>query len=118
MNLVLRRATSDDVPALETLIAESARGLGQRDYSPTQIEAAIGTAWAVDHHLVQDGSLWLARCQANLSGAVDGVDAAPWRVPARRSAKPTCSVQATTLPGFGASLFIPGGLDVESERHY
>ena len=68
MNLVLRRATSDDVPSLETLIAESARGLGQRDYSPAQIEAAIGTAWAVDHHLIQDGSLWLAEVSGEIVG--------------------------------------------------
>ena len=68
MTPVIRRATADDVPALETLIAESARGLGQRDYSPTQIEAAIGTAWAVDRHLIQDGSLWIAEMSGDMVG--------------------------------------------------
>jgi N-acetylglutamate synthase-like GNAT family acetyltransferase len=68
VNLILRRATSDDVPALETLIADSARGLGQSDYSPTQIEAAIGTAWAVDRHLIQDGSLWIAEVSGEIVG--------------------------------------------------
>jgi N-acetylglutamate synthase-like GNAT family acetyltransferase len=68
VTLVLRRATSDDVPALETLVAESARGLGQRDYSSTQIEAAIGTAWAVDRRLNQDGSLWVAEVSGRIVG--------------------------------------------------
>ena len=68
MNLILRRATSDDVPALETLIADSARGLGQSDYSPAQIEAAIGTAWAVDRHLIQDGTLWIAEVSGETVG--------------------------------------------------
>jgi N-acetylglutamate synthase-like GNAT family acetyltransferase len=68
VTLVLRRATSDDVPALETLVAESARGLGQRDYSSTQIEAAIGTAWAVDRRLIQDGSLWVAEVSGEIIG--------------------------------------------------
>jgi N-acetylglutamate synthase-like GNAT family acetyltransferase len=65
---VLRRATSDDVLSLETLIAESARGLGQRDYSPRQIEAAIGTAWAVDRQLIQDGTFWIAEVSGEIIG--------------------------------------------------
>jgi GNAT superfamily N-acetyltransferase len=68
VNLILRRATSDDVSALETLIADSARGLGRSDYSPAQIEAAIGTAWAVDRHLIQDGSLWIAEVSGEIVG--------------------------------------------------
>ena len=68
MKLVLRRATSDDVPTLETLIAESARGLGQRDYSPSQIEAAIGTSWAVDRQLIQDGTFWIAEVAGEIIG--------------------------------------------------
>ena len=68
VKFVLRRATSDDVPTLETLIAESARGLGQRDYSPSQIEAAIGTAWAVDRQLIQDGTFWIAAVSGEIIG--------------------------------------------------
>lgn len=68
MKFVLRRAISDDVPILETLIAESARGLGQRDYSPSQIEAAIGTAWAVDRQLIQDGTFWIAEVLVEIIG--------------------------------------------------
>jgi GNAT superfamily N-acetyltransferase len=52
----LRRATPDDIPALDALIARSARGLCQDDYTPAQVEAAIGTTWAVDSELIRDGS--------------------------------------------------------------
>jgi N-acetylglutamate synthase-like GNAT family acetyltransferase len=68
VSIVLRRAVLDDVPILEALIAESARGLGQRDYSPAQIEAAIGTAWAVDRGLIQDGSFWIAEASGEIVG--------------------------------------------------
>ena len=68
MKFDLRRATSDDVPTLEALIAESARTLGQRDYSPSQIEAAIGTAWAVDRQLIQDGTYWIAEVSGEIVG--------------------------------------------------
>jgi hypothetical protein len=118
VNLVLRRATSDDVPALETLIAESARALGQRDYSPTQIEAAIGTAWAVDRHLIQDGSLWIAEVAGEIVGC------GGWsRRRAVAGASTTVSETDILSPGNDAArirgfLFIPGGRDVESGRPY
>ena len=65
---VLRLATSDDVPALETLIAESVRGLGQPDYSAGQVEAALGNVWAVDRHLIQDGTFWIAEASGEIIG--------------------------------------------------
>ena len=68
LNIVLRQATADDVRALETLIAESARGLGQPDYSPSQIEAAIDTAWAVDRQLIRDGTFWIAEVSGEIVG--------------------------------------------------
>ena len=49
-----RPATLDDLPALESLIAASARGLSKQEYSSEQIEAALGTAWGVDTQLVRD----------------------------------------------------------------
>ena len=68
LNIVIRQATADDVRTLETLIAESARGLGQLDYSPSQIEAAIGTAWAVDRQLIRDGTFWIAEVSGEIVG--------------------------------------------------
>lgn len=54
--MIIRAATLDDVPALESLIARSARGLALDDYTPAQIEAALGTAWGVDTELIRDGT--------------------------------------------------------------
>ena len=48
LTIVLRQATVDDVRTLQQLIGESARSLGQSDYSSGQIEAPLRSAWAVD----------------------------------------------------------------------
>ena len=56
----LRKAVLEDIPILEELIGESARGLGLPDYSPEQVEAALGTAWGVDTELIQDGTFFAA----------------------------------------------------------
>lgn len=53
-SLQLRDATIDDVPALTSLIAQSARELCRGDYTTAQIEAAVGTAWGVDTQLIRD----------------------------------------------------------------
>jgi len=59
MNFSPRMATLNDVPALEELIRLSARKLGRPDYTETQIEAALGTAWGVDRELIQDGTYFV-----------------------------------------------------------
>ncbi|MBY0513712.1 MAG: GNAT family N-acetyltransferase, partial [Gemmataceae bacterium] len=55
-----RLATPDDVAAIERLIAASARGLCGADYTPAQVEAALGTAWGCDTELVRDGTYYVA----------------------------------------------------------
>jgi GNAT superfamily N-acetyltransferase len=55
----VRVATPTDVPTLERLIADSARGLAAGDYSGAQIEAALGTAWGVDSELIRDGTYFV-----------------------------------------------------------
>lgn len=57
---VLRPATRADVPALETLIARSARTLGAAVYTPAQIEGALRGAFGVDTQLVDDGTYFVA----------------------------------------------------------
>src|SRR5437899_2709060 len=47
----VRGAVPSDAPLLGRLIAESARGLAGGDYTSAQIEASIGTSWAVDTQL-------------------------------------------------------------------
>lgn len=59
MSFSMRTASLDDVPALEPLIAESARGLGRQDYTEAQIEAALDSAFGVDTELIRDGTYFV-----------------------------------------------------------
>jgi GNAT superfamily N-acetyltransferase len=56
---VIRRARLEDVPALQSLIAVSARELGRQDYTPAQIDAALRGAFGVDTQLIRDGSYFV-----------------------------------------------------------
>jgi GNAT superfamily N-acetyltransferase len=62
----LRKATLDDTPALERLIAESARGLSQPDYTDVQIEASLGTAWGLDTELIRDGTYFVVEADGQI----------------------------------------------------
>jgi N-acetylglutamate synthase-like GNAT family acetyltransferase len=55
----MRKATLADVPAIEALIARSARALGATDYTSEQIEAALLGAWGVDTELIRDGTYFV-----------------------------------------------------------
>ena len=55
----LRVATMEDVPALNTLIADSARGLSAAHYTPLQIEALITHVFGVDTQLIADGTYYV-----------------------------------------------------------
>jgi GNAT superfamily N-acetyltransferase len=61
----LRLATLDDVPALRTLIAESARGLSTGFYSLAQIEAAVTHVFGVDTQLIADGTYYVIDTQGS-----------------------------------------------------
>jgi GNAT superfamily N-acetyltransferase len=50
----LRPALLDDVPAIQALIARSARGLSKDDYRPEQVEGALRGAFGVDTQLLKD----------------------------------------------------------------
>jgi hypothetical protein len=66
--VTLRLARSDDVPALEALIALSARALQAATYSPAQIEGALGTVFAVDRQLIADGTYFVAERDREMVG--------------------------------------------------
>lgn len=57
--LRLRRATAADVPALQALIAESARALSVGFYTAAQIDAAVAHVFGVDTQLVADGTYYV-----------------------------------------------------------
>lgn len=54
-----RLAVPADVPALVALIDLSVRTLQARDYSPEQIEGALGTVFGVDSQLIADGTYFV-----------------------------------------------------------
>jgi GNAT superfamily N-acetyltransferase len=55
----LRLATVADVPALQALIATSARSLSAGFYTPAQVEAAIRYVFGVDTQLIADGTYYV-----------------------------------------------------------
>jgi GNAT superfamily N-acetyltransferase len=64
----LRKATHADRPALQILIARSARELGADDYRPEQIEGALRGAFGVDTQLIDDGTYFVVETQGKLVG--------------------------------------------------
>lgn len=68
MEVTLRPARLDERPALEQLIAESARGLSRADYSAAQIEAAIRSVFGVDTDLIHDQTYFVAEHDGVLVG--------------------------------------------------
>lgn len=66
--VILRPAIAADVPALEALIAASARALGVGYYTPAETEAAITHVFGVDSALVADRSYFVAEADGALAG--------------------------------------------------
>ena len=64
----LRNATTDDIPALNELIARSARGLSAAHYRPEQVEGALRGAFGVDSQLLADGTYFVAEEAGRLVG--------------------------------------------------
>lgn len=62
-----RTAAEADIPAIEELIAASARGLCSAEYTSAQIEAALGTAWGCDSELVRDGTYFVIEVNGRLA---------------------------------------------------
>jgi GNAT superfamily N-acetyltransferase len=57
---LLRLATEDDLPALHNLIDASVRVLQAGDYTPAQMEGALGTVLGVDTQLISDRTYYVA----------------------------------------------------------
>jgi GNAT superfamily N-acetyltransferase len=68
MDYFIRKATLEDRDAIRQVIAASARGLSQEDYSEQQIEAALQGIFGVDSQLITDATYFVAES----SGAVVG----------------------------------------------
>ncbi len=98
--ILFRKAQTIDVVKLIDLIALSARGLANHDYTPQQIEAAIGTVWDVDEELIADQTYFIAQSvngdlagcggwsrRAKLFGASKSNEASPLLDPESDSAR-------------------------------
>ncbi len=57
----IRTAAVSDIPALRDVIEQSVRHLQKHDYSPEQIEGALGHALGLDTQLIEDGTYFAAR---------------------------------------------------------
>lgn len=68
MAVLLRIAVSADIPAIEQLIARSARGLSLEDYRPAQVEGALRGAFGVDTQLLSDETYFIAEQDGVLAG--------------------------------------------------
>src|SRR5258706_7311450 len=64
----IRLATNADIPALHALIESSVRILQANDYTPAQIEGALGTVLGLDTQLLADQTYFVAETTAS-SGA-------------------------------------------------
>jgi len=56
----IRQANSSDVGELRILIERSVRDLQRNDYTPAQIEGALGHALGLDTQLIDDGTYFVA----------------------------------------------------------
>ena len=64
----LRPATLADIPALNALIALSARELSRGEYSDAQIDGALRGAFGVDTQLIQDATYFVIEADGRLAG--------------------------------------------------
>ncbi len=63
----LRRAQTNDVAAIQALIARSARQLSTPYYTPAQAEAMIRHVFGVDSQLIADATYFVIESHAQLS---------------------------------------------------
>jgi N-acetylglutamate synthase-like GNAT family acetyltransferase len=68
MNIQIRRATNEDIPALAHLISNSVRSLSQNYYTEQQIESALANIFGVDTQLIIDGTYYVAEIGGQIVG--------------------------------------------------
>lgn len=65
----LRPARAGDVPALQTLMRASVRGLSEGFYSPAQIDSALRHLLGTDTQLIADGTYYVVEIDGELAAA-------------------------------------------------
>lgn len=70
MEITLRLAATDNIPALAALVEAAVRGLGASAYGPQQIESALQYVFGADTaQLIADGTYFIATIDGQLAGA-------------------------------------------------
>lgn len=69
VDLKLRPAHPEDIPALSRLIEASVRGLGRQNYNPQQIESSLKYIFGVDTRLIEDGTYYVVEIGDQIVGA-------------------------------------------------
>jgi len=64
VNFAIRRAVPADIPALQTLIEASVRGLQTGDYTASQIDGALASVYGVDSQLIADGTYFVVEAHS------------------------------------------------------
>jgi len=67
MSTVIRLAKLEEADALRDLIEASIRGLQSGDYTPAQIEGALGTVLGLDTQLIADGTYFIVEVEGHLA---------------------------------------------------
>jgi hypothetical protein len=65
----LRTARPDDLPALDALITDSARGLSRGYYTPEQVESLPQYVFGADTQLIADGTYYVCEDAGTLAAA-------------------------------------------------
>ncbi|MBI5580635.1 MAG: GNAT family N-acetyltransferase [Deltaproteobacteria bacterium] len=68
MEISIRLAVMDDVPALKELIPRSVRELSRGYYTPQQIESAIKYIFGVDTQVISDRTYYVAEAEGQVVG--------------------------------------------------
>jgi N-acetylglutamate synthase-like GNAT family acetyltransferase len=69
MNIEIRLATKQDIPALQKLINASVTGLSSQYYSPAQITSALSHIFGVDTQLIRDETYFIAEVDKQIAGS-------------------------------------------------
>lgn len=68
MEIQLRLATAEDIPALDQLMRKSVRGLSAGYYTERQIEISLVHIFGIDTQLIADGTYLIAESDGRLAG--------------------------------------------------
>ena len=98
----IRTAGEDDIPALHRLIEASVRGLQAGDYTPAQIDGALGTVLGLDTQLIRDRTYFLVEA-INSDGTMTLAGCGGW------------SKRKTLFGSDGASVREPELLDPQTD---